>query len=89
MVKMTMARFPSQTWYLMLASDVRPTIGKSDEPRATGTNKSATHKLPTVPSRRAAFSSCACHLRTLHFSLQGVVLSSEIAGCNSLQFLAW
>jgi hypothetical protein len=61
-----MARLPSQTWYLMLASDVRPTSGKSAEPRATGKNRSATHKLPAVPSRRAAFSSRACHLRTSH-----------------------
>ena len=39
-------RWPSQMWYFMLDSDVRPTRGKSEEPLVTGKKRNAQHMFP-------------------------------------------
>lgn len=49
----------------MLDSEVSPTAGSNDEPRATGKNKNAKHMFPSNPSLNAAESSLACHLKML------------------------
>lgn len=44
--------WPSQIWYLMLDSDVRPIRGSIDDPLVTGKNRNAQHVFPMYPSLR-------------------------------------
>lgn len=53
---------PSHIWYLMLASEVSPTSGKIDDPRATGKNRNAQTMFPTRPNLSPAALSLAAHL---------------------------
>lgn len=45
-VKRPMDKFPSQIWYLILASDVSPINGKIEDPLETGKKRNATHMFP-------------------------------------------
>ena len=53
---------PSHIWYLMLASEVSPTSGNIDDPRATGKNRKAQTMFPTRPNLSPAAWSLAAHL---------------------------
>lgn len=59
----TMERCPSQIWYLMLDSDVRPTRGKIDDPLVTGKKRNAQHIFPIYPSLNEILLSLVCHLQ--------------------------
>lgn len=57
---------PSQMWYLMLDSDVRPNRGKIDDPRVTGKNRNAQHMCPMYPSLNDTLRNFASHLQIKH-----------------------
>lgn len=62
-VKRAIETWPSQMWYLMLDSNVRPTRGKIDDPRLTGKKRKAQHVLPRYASLSETLRNFACHLQ--------------------------
>jgi hypothetical protein len=60
--KRTIDKCPSQIWYLMLDSDVRPTRGRIEDPLVTGKNKNAQHMFPMYPSLKDTLLNFASHL---------------------------
>ena len=76
-------RWPSQIWYLILDSDVRPTRGKRVEPRVTGKNKKAQHVLPMYPSLNDT-------LRNLASQLSNSRETISLSLCTKISFsLNW
>jgi hypothetical protein len=59
---MAMVIWPSHIWYLMLASEVRPTYCKTEDPLATGKKRKARQVFPTSPRLRPAVSNLTSHL---------------------------
>lgn len=59
---MVITIWPSQMWYLTLASEVRPTSGNIDDILVTGRKRKAQHRLPSNPSLNPALPSFCSHL---------------------------
>jgi hypothetical protein len=59
---MTIVIFPSHIWYLMLASEVRPTSCKIEDPLVTGKKRKARQVFPASPRLRAALRNLTSHL---------------------------
>lgn len=81
-----MAMCPSQIWYLMLASEVRPMSCKTDDPLVTGKKRKARQMFPTRPSVRPDISNLATHLpnRSNQISLNYCIIQSESEKQNVL-----
>lgn len=73
-VKRIMAVCPSQTWYLMQDSELRPTSGRSEDNRVTGKKRKAQQRFPTSARRTAAVPNLDCHLRAFTTSIPSKII---------------